>query len=181
MDIDVAAIMHRHHAPCVAVVGTFDGVHAGHRWLVAQARRIAAARGLAVTAVTFHPRPDRVLSSGPALADLCPIDERTRLLGDAGADAVVVVPFTRRLAAMEPQRFVGHLLTDLGARLLCVGEEFALGRGRAGTVEAIRSMGVEVVCPPLLRDPDGTKVSSSRLRAARARPWALPIDAAATA
>jgi riboflavin kinase/FMN adenylyltransferase len=154
-----------HRAPCVVTAGTFDGVHSGHRQLVARASDEARRRSLRLTAVTFSPRPDAV-AKPPGLPDLCGLDERVLRLRRAGADDVVIVPFTRALMGMPAAEFVGHLVRDLGMRALCVGEDFALGRGREGTVDALRAMGVEVVTVPLMCEPGRReKISSSRLRA----------------
>ncbi len=156
-------------APCVATIGTFDGVHAGHRALVAAAREAAAARGVPCVAVTFSPRPDAVLGAGAGEPDLCSVEERVARLRAAGADHVAVVPFTRALAGVSAAGFVSALRERLGVRALCVGEEFALGRGREGDVAWLRAAGLEVLTPPLVRRADGAKVSSSELRARRTR------------
>jgi len=145
-------------------VGTFDGVHVGHRSLVRHTARIAEQRGLDAIAVTFWPRPDTVLAPERALPDLCQLDARLRRLREAGALDVVVVPFTPALACVSAATFVAALMEELDAAVLCVGEEFALGRGREGNVAAIRAMGVEVITPPLVLAADGRKVSSSELR-----------------
>ena len=165
----LTALFAAHRAPCVVTAGTFDGVHCGHRQLVARAASLARERGLRLTAVTFSPRPDAVARDGnphPPLPDLCGLDERVLRLRRAGADDVVVVPFTRALMGMAAAGFVRHLVDDLGMRALCVGEDFALGRGREGTIDALRALGVEVVTVPLMREPGRReKISSSRLRA----------------
>lgn len=164
---ELAGVLRAHRRPCVVTIGTFDGVHAGHRALVARARRLARGRALALTALTFSPRPEQLFKPDAALPDLCPLPERVRRLRDAGADDVVVVPFTRALAALDAPSFVHHLVEDLGARLLCVGTDFALGRGRAGDVAALRALGLPVETVELVCDAAGEKVSSSTLRAAR--------------
>jgi riboflavin kinase/FMN adenylyltransferase len=164
----LAALFAAHRAPCVVTAGTFDGVHSGHRAVVARAAALARGRGLQLTAVTFSPRPDAVRRP-PGLPDLCGLDERMLRLRRAGANDVVVVPFTRALMGMPAPTFVRHLVDDLGMRALCVGEDFALGREMGyppTTVDALRALGVDVVTVPLLREPGRReKISSSRLRA----------------
>jgi riboflavin kinase/FMN adenylyltransferase len=81
-----------------------------------------------------------------------------------------VVPFTREIwecpPALPAADFVRHLVDSLGMRALCVGEDFALGRGREGTIDALRAMGIEVVTVALMCEPGRReKISSSRLRA----------------
>ncbi|MBE2315942.1 hypothetical protein DVA67_008145 [Solirubrobacter sp. CPCC 204708] len=160
----LTALFAAHRAPCVVTAGTFDGVHCGHRALVAQAAREARARGVRLTAVTFTPRPDAVRRP-PGLPDLCSLHERVTRLKRAGADDVVVVPFSRALMGMSAADFVAHLTKDLGMQALCVGEDFALGRGREGDVPALRALGVDVVTVPLVREAGHEKISSSVLRA----------------
>jgi riboflavin kinase/FMN adenylyltransferase len=157
-----------HRRPCVATIGTFDGVHAGHRALVALAHHIARARRLALIVVTFSPRPDEVLRRDQALPSLCSLRERERRLREAGADDVVVVSFSRGLSSMTAQSFVTSLVRGLDVKALCVGEDFALGRGREGDVPGLRELGLTVVACPLVTGPDGAKVSSSALRSAAA-------------
>ena len=164
----IGRLFKAHHAPCVVTAGTFDGVHSGHRQLVARASEEARRRGLRLTAVTFSPRPDAVarVGSPPALPDLCGLEERVLRLRRAGAHDVVVVPFTRALMSMPAAQFTRHLVDDLGMLALVVGEDFALGRGREGTPDALRALGVEVMTVPLMCEPGRLeKISSSRLRA----------------
>jgi riboflavin kinase/FMN adenylyltransferase len=160
----IAEILRAHHTPCAVTMGTFDGVHAGHRSLVAATRRLARARGLDVVAVTFYPRPERFFADGAVLPDLCSIDERISRLRAAGADQVVVLPFGRTLAEVPAATFGGALVDDLGLKLLCVGEDFACGRDREGDPAFLRALGLEVHVHSFLRDEQGIKISSSRLR-----------------
>ncbi len=161
---DLAQLLRPSRQPCVVTMGKFDGVHDGHRAVLDLAREHAIARGLAVIALTFSPRPDQVLCPGRALPELLPLPERISCLLRAGADDVVVVPFSRRLAAVPALQFVRVLGSELGMQMLCVGEDFALGRHRAGTVEALRAAGVEVATTPLVHDYDGVPLSSSAIR-----------------
>jgi riboflavin kinase/FMN adenylyltransferase len=174
--VEVSALLRRHRRPCVVTVGTFDGVHAGHRAVVAHARETGMARGLRTVAVTFSPRPDAVLAPRDALPDVVPVPERMSALRDAGANDVVILPFTRELAAMSAEQFTGLLVCDLGMRVLCVGADFALGRGREGTVVALRGSGLEVIAVPLVVGVDGKKLSSEDIRRAIAH-GSCPDDA----
>jgi riboflavin kinase/FMN adenylyltransferase len=155
-----------HRAPCVATFGTFDGVHRGHRRLIAEARAWADDLGVALTAVTLSPRPEQVFAAAHALPDLCSLTERVRRLRRAGADRVVVMPFDREIAAIAPEDMVRALRDDLGAVGLMVGADFALGAGRAGTPDRLRALGLDVRCAALTpsRLRPGTKASSSALR-----------------
>jgi riboflavin kinase/FMN adenylyltransferase len=162
----VRDLFRSHRTPCVATFGTFDGVHRGHRRLIAEARAWAEQLGVALTAVTLSPRPEQVFASALALPDLCTLAERVRRLRRAGADDVVVMPFDRAIAAIAPEQMVGALQRDLGVLGLMVGADFALGAGRAGTPDRLRALGLDVRCAALSpsRIRPGIKASSSELR-----------------
>src|SRR3954453_17259006 len=130
--------------PCIAVIGTFDGVHHGHRELLRSARRLAAARGLALIAVTMDPRPDVLRSVGEALPDVCSLQERIRRLHWAGADDVVVVPFTRETAALSYADFCALPAEEPGGRRIFRGQDLPLGPRREGTPERMRELGIDV-------------------------------------
>jgi riboflavin kinase/FMN adenylyltransferase len=159
---------HRRDCATAVTIGTFDGVHAGHRALIGHTRTLATRRGLDPIAVTFSPRPDAVFAGGPALPDLCSLDVRIRRLRDAGAADVIVLPFSKAFAQIDAATFVAALVDALEMAVLCVGKDFALGRGRRGDVTRIRDMGVEVVTPPFVLAANGHKVSSSAMRRAKA-------------
>lgn len=148
-------------------VGVFDGVHRGHAAILERARARAARDPLVV--VTFDPHPDLVLrKTFEAPPPLTPLgDKRARLMA-AGVDRFEVLPFTRELAALEPEAFVDrHLVGPFHPRWLVVGENFALGKGRSGTparlAEIGRARGFEVESVPLL-EVDGMPVTSTRIR-----------------
>jgi riboflavin kinase / FMN adenylyltransferase len=150
--------------PSVVTIGTFDGVHRGHRALLAAASAAARNRGLQCVAVTFSPRPD-VVWGRSTLPDICTLEERVTRLRRAGADRVVVLPFSKAFAAI-PYNVFAEMLTDcLHMRLLHVGSDFALGAGREGTPAKLRQIGVEVRTHPLVMAANGqAKVSSSTIR-----------------
>lgn len=154
-------------APSVITIGVFDGVHLGHRQLVACTVERAKTLGLRSVAVTFDPHPREVLGKAQGVTYLSHIFERTELLRQLGAGAVAVLHFSSAVAALTAEEFVSSLRTRLGLRELWVGPDFALGRGREGTVPVLRSIGgrlgfaVHTVSPVVL---DGTIVSSSSIR-----------------
>lgn len=121
------------------VIGNFDGVHPGHREVLAEARRRAA--DLPLVVVTFWPHPVSVLrpSVGPML--LTSLDGRIALLRDAGADRVEVVNFTPEFAQWSPADFVERILVPLHPRVVVVGENFRFGHKAAGTVDTLRELG----------------------------------------
>jgi riboflavin kinase/FMN adenylyltransferase len=118
--------------------------------------------------VSFDPHPDLVLAKQfRAQPPLTPIPEKQERLAAMGAE-LHVLPFTRELAALEPEVFVDtHLCGPFRPDWLVVGEDFALGRGRSGDVARLRAIGrersFEVEAVPLLNE-DGSVISSSRIR-----------------
>ncbi len=128
--------------PTVVVVGNFDGVHRGHRHVVNRARETAAARSLAVVAVTFDPHPMAVLRPEHAPTALTSLEVRAELLADAGADAVLALPFDRDVARWSPEEFVRRVLVDgLHAATVVVGANFRFGHRAAGDVATLRETG----------------------------------------
>ncbi len=124
------------------VIGNFDGVHLGHQHVVARAREIADADGLTLVAVTFDPHPMAVLRPEHAPSPLTTIEDRTRLLGEAGVDAVFALPFDREIAGWSPEEFVDRVLVDaLHAAAVVVGANFRFGHRAAGDVATLREAG----------------------------------------
>ncbi len=150
-------------------IGNFDGVHLGHRALIARARELAAANRALTVALTFDPHPSALLAPGHAPRMLTSIGRRIELLAEAGVDAVVVEPFTRELAGIAADAFVEDIvLVALRARAIIVGYDFCYGQGRTGTVEDLRAhgeqAGIEVaVVPPVTID--GEVAGSTKVRA----------------
>jgi riboflavin kinase/FMN adenylyltransferase len=161
---EIRGVMCAAGAPSVVAIGTFDGVHRGHRALLAAAAAAAREQGVECIALTFSPRPDAVWAPS-ALPDICPLDERVARLHRAGADRVVVLPFSKEFAAISYGAFAEMLTDCLQMRTLYVGSDFALGSGRQGTPEKLRELGLDVRTHPLVMAAGGTeKVSSSSIR-----------------
>src|SRR5690349_11534531 len=119
----------------VLTIGTFDGVHLGHREILADLGRRAAKRSLPAAVVTFTPHPLAVVNPGAAPRLLTPGDERLTALAANGApEHVIVIPFTPALAALTAEQFVDLLVKQFGMRELVVGYDHGLGRGRQGDV-----------------------------------------------
>ena len=155
----------------VVTVGTFDGVHLGHRQLVMRLAARAAESGLHSVLVTFDPHPLEIVNPAAAPQLLTLPDERTELLASMGIDYVAIVPFTRNLQRYEPDAFVDVVLTrGLRMRELLIGYDHGFGRRREGDVEMLQRLGdargfrVEVVAPVSLGD--GRPVSSTAVRRA---------------
>lgn len=126
----------------VVVIGNFDGVHLGHQHVVSQGREIADAQGLDLIAVTFDPHPIAVLRPEHAPQQLTQIDERCRLLAAAGVDNVLVLPFSREIAAWTPDEFIDRVLINgLHCAAVVVGANFRFGSKAAGDVSTLRAHG----------------------------------------
>jgi riboflavin kinase/FMN adenylyltransferase len=124
------------------VIGNFDGVHLGHQHVIRTAREVADAHGLRVVAVTFDPHPMAVLRPDHAPVTLSDLDTRCRLLGESGADDVLVIPFSREIADWTPEEFVQRVLVDgLHARHVVVGANFRFGNRAAGDVATLVRVG----------------------------------------
>jgi riboflavin kinase/FMN adenylyltransferase len=149
-------------------IGNFDGVHAGHRALIARARELAAAHGARTVALTFDPHPSALLAPAQAPRMLTSIKRRLELLAEAGVDAVVVEPFTRELAAVAADAFIDDIVVDaLQARAIIVGYNFRYGQARTGTIDSLRAhgdaAGIDVaIVPPVT--VDGEIAASTKVR-----------------
>jgi riboflavin kinase/FMN adenylyltransferase len=136
----------------VAAIGSFDGVHRGHRRVLETAR----AAGAPVTVVTFWPHPRLVLGNRVEL--LSTLERRIELLEEAGVDEVLVVEFTPELAASEPAEFAESLLRQIGAKVIVVGESFRFGRAAAGDAALLGRLGFDVRTVPELEGVSSTNV-----------------------
>jgi riboflavin kinase / FMN adenylyltransferase len=134
-------------------IGTFDGVHRGHRAVIEAAK----ATGLRSVVVTFHPHPRSVL--GYEVNLLATLERRIALIERVGPDELLIVAFTPELSRLAPDEFVRDVLEPLGTRVVVAGEGFRFGSGRRGDLALLRRLGLEVRAVPLV---DG--VSSSRIR-----------------
>jgi len=150
-------------------VGNFDGVHMGHEQVLAETRGHALrARGPTIV-VTFEPHPRAVLFPEEAPRRLCHVHERLQYLKQAGTDAVLLLEFSRDMAAWSADKF-SHMLFDTFAfRHIHVGYDFAFGHDRQGHVETLRQLGDEMgftVSEAAAFAMLGSVVSSSRIRSA---------------
>lgn len=128
----------------VVCIGVFDGVHRGHRSVVARARALADQSGAHVVAVTFDPHPSAVVRPDTQPLMLSTVAHRVSLLHRAGSDDVLVLPFTTDVASWTPVEFVERVLvTGLRAEAVVVGEGFRFGHRAAGDVALLQKLGPE--------------------------------------
>jgi riboflavin kinase/FMN adenylyltransferase len=135
-------------------IGTFDGVHTGHRAVI----RAAVDAGLRPTVITFDPHPRAALGNSVEL--LCTLERRLELLEQCAIDDVLVVEFTPETAALTAEEFADTVLVPIGTQVVVAGAGFRFGRGREGDCELLRSLGLDAREVPLVPG-----VSSTRIRA----------------
>jgi riboflavin kinase/FMN adenylyltransferase len=150
-------------------IGMFDGVHAGHRYLLKQLQQQATERNLLSAVVTFNPHPQSVLHPGDQLPWLSNLEDRVTTFQQLGVDIVAVLTFTPDLAQLSARDFMSLLKKYLKMRGIIVGPDFALGRGREGNISSLRTLGDEMeftvqVIPPYTIN--GEVVSSTLIRQA---------------
>jgi riboflavin kinase / FMN adenylyltransferase len=134
-------------------IGTFDGVHLGHRRVL----EAVEAAGLVSTVVTFDPHPRVAL--GYEVELLATLERRLELLEQAGIEETLVVEFDLELARLEPEEFVEAVLRPIGAEVVVAGVNFRFGRSRSGDLGLLGGLGFDVRAVPLVEG-----VSSSRVR-----------------
>jgi riboflavin kinase/FMN adenylyltransferase len=133
-------------------IGTFDGVHRGHRDVLDAAR----AAGLRTTVVTFWPHPRTVLGNRVEL--LTTLDRRLELLEQAGVDDALVVTFDAETAQLEPAEFAEAYLAAIGTRVIAVGEGFRFGRGASGDIGTLSTLGFDVRPVPIVEGVSSTAI-----------------------
>ena len=161
----------------VVAIGNFDGIHRGHKAVIARALALAARLGRPCAVCTFEPHPADFFARGPLLYRLTPEASKAEALSRLGVDGMIVLPFDERLAGLPAEQFVQTMLVDkLGIAAAVVGYDFHFGRGRAGTpaflAEAGRRLGFTVeIIDKITKDPDGdiAAVSSTAIRDALAK------------
>lgn len=151
-------------------VGTFDGVHLGHRALIADTISAATQRGCASAVVTWDRHPFETLRPDKAPPLLTALGRKLELLEETGVDVTLVLPFDRDFASWPPERFAQEVLTDaLQARLVRVGHDWRFGHKAAGDAELLAKLGAErgfQVDAVRLEESGSETVSSTRTRAA---------------
>jgi riboflavin kinase/FMN adenylyltransferase len=157
--------------PAAVCMGVFDGVHCGHRAMLAATRRAAISGGAASVALVFDPHPDEVLKPGTRVPRLTPPDVTLRRLAEEGISHPLLIRFDDQLRALSAEDFLAALEPAIQLRWLVMSPESAFGRGRGGTVERMRQHGHQRGFDVLTVEPvidEGVAISSSRIRAALA-------------
>ncbi|ANJ67350.1 riboflavin biosynthesis protein RibF [Halothiobacillus diazotrophicus] len=159
---------------CVVTIGNFDGVHLGHQAVLRQAAALAESGSLPLVVMTFEPLPREFFRPDAPVARLTRLRERVCFIRELGAErpiaeALIVLPFTRRLADMPAEDFVRHIFVEtLKARQVVIGDDFRFGHGRQGDFALLERMGAQSGFGVQAADTmqvDGERVSSTRIRA----------------
>lgn len=152
-----------------ATIGFFDGVHLGHRFLIDELKRTAAARNLPSAVITFPEHPRTVLHSDYQPKLLNSFEEKIELLGGTGIDYGIVLPFTPELSRLSAQAFIEEVVSRrYGVKALLTGYDHRFGHNRTDGFEQYtaygKACGVEVLRAPAF-DAGRIRVSSSEIRA----------------
>jgi len=154
--------------PSIATIGNFDGVHRGHRWVIAEVVERARTLGARSIAITFDPHPARVIRPQARQPLITPLDQKLELLAATGIDALLVLPFTTELSRMTARAFATEVLQrTLHVAELHEGENFRFGYQAEAGVDTLERLGqelgfaVRVYAPRVIR---GQAASSSRIR-----------------
>lgn len=154
-----------------AAIGAFDGVHQGHRAVIASAHQAAARLEAPLAVVSFDPHPRRWFQPEAAPFRLMTADQMARAMEPLGVERLYLLPFDAEMAALTDAAFADQVLAKgLGLRHAAVGFDFTFGKGRSGSPEALarygEALGFTVSVTDRIDDPDGLKLSSSAVREA---------------
>lgn len=164
--LDGAASVPAHLRGGIVALGNFDGFHRGHQAVVGRAIERARAEGRPAIVATFDPHPMRFFRPDTPSFRLTTLDQRQRLFGEAGADAMLVFGFDAALAGLPARAFAQQRLVELiGAGGVATGADFTFGKGRDGDVTVLHALGDELGFSVDTIDPveDGGEVISSSL------------------
>jgi len=153
--------------PVVATLGNFDGVHAGHRLLIAKAIESAKDKAIPSVLITFDPHPIKVLSPDSQSRLLMTLPQKLSVLESLGLEGVWVISFSREFSELEPGAFLDVLQKALCPVELHIGHAFRFGWDRAGDISVLQGWGNGIGCKihvHAYKATDGGALSSSRIR-----------------
>lgn len=151
----------------VVTVGSFDGVHLGHRRIFEYMRAAAERLDGETVVITFDPHPQLVLHPDRDFFTLNTLEENAELIGKEGIDNMVILPFTKQFAEIPFQDFLNFLIKKIGMRAMVMGADHNFGKGREGNKESMREIcaknSIEIIIIPELVMEEN-KVRSSKIR-----------------
>jgi len=152
----------------VLTIGNFDGVHKGHLALFEKVKEIAKKINGNSVVMTFDPHPVKVLNHGNGPPLITPIQQKIRLIKEAGIDIILCLPFTKEFATIPAKDFVKKILVDkIGVKYIVVGYDYAFGRNREGDIDLLQNLGDKLGFKVIVVEPvsiDGIIVSSTKIR-----------------
>lgn len=155
---------------CVATIGSFDGVHCGHRAILQQVRDKAAELGVPSVVTIFEPQPQEFFSGEQAPARLMRLREKVEAFVGAGIDRVLCLQFNRSLRRLSALEFIEQVLVaGLNVRSLVIGDDFRFGHDRSGNYQLLKQAGIEHdfdVLDTKTLSYQGERISSTRIRRA---------------
>jgi riboflavin kinase/FMN adenylyltransferase len=155
---------------CVVTVGTFDGLHLGHKKIIEKVNTIARNKNLCSTLVTFDPHPKIVLKQNDNfhITILTTLDEKKQLLSETGIDRLIVIKFDKTFASQSYKQFVKNILLDqIGAKVIVIGHDHAFGKNREGNFDNLKMLSKNYRFDLQKVDPveiDGEIISSTLIR-----------------
>ena len=154
--------------PSVITIGTFDGVHLGHKKIIKRLQNIASEKGLQSVILTFFPHPRMVLQTAVEIKLLNTIEERQEILSNLGLDHLVIKEFTEEFSKLSAEQYVKDILVDeLNAKHIIIGYDHRFGRNRRANIKDLISFGkhykfeVEEIS---VKDVEDVAVSSTKIR-----------------
>ncbi len=152
----------------IVAIGNFDGVHIGHQRIITDAVKAAAKAGCRSMVITFNPPPLSVIAPAKCPPILTPLNVKTDLIGQRGADDLLIIPFTKEFSRLPPDQFCRLLFgSNLGAAEVIVGSNFRFGFKAAGDISFLKQFGkragMKVKAVPLVTS-GGEPISSTRIR-----------------
>lgn len=152
----------------IVTIGNFDGVHVGHQILFSEVMIRAYRENGTSIAITFYPHPLKVVKPDIGIKLISTCDQKRELIEMAGLDVLIILPFTRQMAAIPAEKFVDDILIEkIGVQQLIIGYDYALGRDREGDIAFLKEQGRRKGFPVTVVDAfyvDGILASSSKVR-----------------
>jgi len=156
--------------PSAVTIGTFDGVHLGHRTILERLVKTATDENLDSILLTFFPHPRMVLQKDVQLKLINTIDERKELIKKTGLDQLVIHPFTKEFSRLTALQFVRDILVNcLNVKKIIIGYDHRFGRNRNATIEDLKEFGITYdfeVIEITAQELDEVAISSSKIRRA---------------
>lgn len=152
----------------ILTIGIFDGVHIGHRKIIREVVRRAKVLKAKSVVLTFDPHPSKILDPKGKVPSLASLEHRIRLIDSLGVDYLIILAFTRSLAAISPERFVKNILMrKLALKEIFVGENFYFGKGARASIKTLSMLSEDLGFKVRIIKPvrtDGHIISSTLIR-----------------